>query len=174
MDRRLIGYAVAETSQHVGERDPVRIWAMPSFRDLADVTTYLTDLDLPFTWYVMGPDRGTISVEVAPQDHDTALSYFSQHPLTLEDHTPVPVSVVTRRGRSWVSPPDQDVDGPTDAFDAGALVGLDVTEATQLANAAGWLVYAHETEAIITADYNPSRLNLRYGDDEKVLSVGRG
>lgn len=80
MDRRLIGYAVAQTSQHVAERDPVRMWAMPSFRDLADVTTYLTDLDLPFTWYVMGPDRGTICVEVAPQDHHTALSYFSQHP----------------------------------------------------------------------------------------------
>lgn len=81
---------------------------------------------------------------------------------------------MTRRGRSWVSPPDQDVDSPTDAFDAGALVGLDVTEATQLANAAGWLVRAHEAEAIITADYTPSRLNLRYGDDEEVLSVGRG
>lgn len=147
---------------------------MPSFRDLAAVTAYLSNLDLPFTWYTMGPDRDTIAVEVAPQDHDSALRYFSQHPFTLEDQTPVLLSVVPRRGRSWVSPPDQDVDGPADAFDFGALVGLDVAEATQLANAAGWLVRAYETEAIITADYNPTRLNIRYGDDDEVLTVGNG
>lgn len=147
---------------------------MPSFRDLNTVAAYLTTLDLPFTWYTMGPEHGAIAFEVARQDCDTAVRYFSQHPLTLDDQTPVAHSVRPRRGRSWTSPPNEGVDRPADAFDEGALSGLDVAEAAHLANAAGWLVRAHQAEAIITADFNPNRLNLLYGDDNAVVSVGKG
>jgi hypothetical protein len=147
---------------------------MPSFRDLDEVAAFLANLDVPFTWYSMGAERDGIAFEVAPQDCETAVRYFSQHPVILEDQTPVFLSVRPRRGRSWMSPPHEGLDRADSAFDEGVLVGLDVAEAARLANAAGWLVRAHEAEAIITADFNPNRLNLLYGDDNAVVSVGRG
>jgi hypothetical protein len=48
---------------------------------------------------------------------------------------------------------------PHAGFDEGALVGLDVTEAARLANAAGWLVRAYETEAVLAAGFRLDRLN---------------
>lgn len=54
------------------------------------------------------------------------------------------------------------------------LVGLQVDEAATRANEAGWTVRAHEREAVVTADLNPGRLNLCYGDDRVVESVHPG
>lgn len=56
---------------------------MPSFRDLSEVAAHLTHLELPFAWYVMGPDDHAIEFEVAPRDCVTATDYFVEHPLTL-------------------------------------------------------------------------------------------
>jgi hypothetical protein len=147
---------------------------MPSFRDLSEVAAHLTHRELPFAWYVMGPEDHAIEFQVAPGDCVTATDYFVEHPLALEDGTPVPVTVKPRRGNSWTSPPANDASGRDEAFDAESLVGLDVDEAAARANGAGWLVRAHEPEAMVTADLNFNRLNLRYGDDRLVESVSRG
>lgn len=39
---------------------------MPTFRDLSEVAAHLRGRDLPFAWYVMGPDDRAIKFEVAP------------------------------------------------------------------------------------------------------------
>lgn len=94
--------------------------------------------------------------------------------MALADGTPVPVIVTPRRGNSWTSPPAKDASGRDEEFDDASLVGLDVDEAATRANAAGWLVRAHEPEAMVTADLSFNRLNLCYGDDRVVGSVSRG
>ena len=147
---------------------------MSSFRDLSEVAAHLSDLELPFAWYVMGPNNRAIEFEVAPRDCVTATDYFVEHPLALADGTPVPVSVKPRRGNSWTSPPANDASGRDEAFDVESLVGLDVDEAAARANGAGWLVRAHEPEAMVTADLKLNRVNLCYGDDRVVESVSRG
>lgn len=147
---------------------------MTSFRDLSEVAAHLTHLDLPFAWYVMGPGDHAIEFEVAPRDCVTATDYFVEHPLALADGTPVPVNVKPRRGDSWTSPPTRDASGRDEDFDEESLLGLDVNEAAARANAAGWLVRAHEPEAMVTADLNFNRLNLCYGYDRVVESVSRG
>lgn len=147
---------------------------MPSFRDLSDVAAHLTHLDLPFAWYVMGPDDHAIKFEVAPRDCVTATDYFVEHPLALADGTPVPVTVKPRRGNAWTSPPAKDASARDEEFDDESLLGLNVDEAAARANAAGWLVRAHEPEAMVTADLDFNRLNLCYGDDRVVESVSRG
>ena len=147
---------------------------MATFRDLSDVAAHLNVSDFPFDWYVMGPEGDAILFEVAPPDCETAVQHFAQHPLNLADGTPVPVLVQARRGASWVSSPIGGVVGSSTALDPDSLVGLDVEDAARQANAAGWLVRAHEREAIVTADRNPGRLNLCYGDDRVVESVHQG
>lgn len=147
---------------------------MPSFRDLSEVAAHLSHLDLPFAWYAMGPDDHSIAFEVAPRDCVTAIDYFVEHPLALGDGTPVAVLVRPRRGNSWTSSPAKDASGPDKEFDGESLVGLDVDEAIARANGAGWLVRAHEPEAMVTADLNFNRLNLCYGDGRVVESVSRG
>lgn len=147
---------------------------MPSFRDLGEVAAHLTHLELPFAWYVMGPNDHAIEFEVAPRDCVTATDYFVEHPLALADGTPVPVTVKPRRGYSWTSPPANDASARDGGFDDESLVGLNVDEAAARANGAGWLVRAHEPEAIVTADLNFNRLNLCYGHDRVVKSVSRG
>lgn len=147
---------------------------MPSFRDLSEVAAHLSDSDLPFVWYVMGPDDRAIKFEVAPRDVAVATNYFDEHPLALSDGTPVKVFVAARRGESWSTPPAEGFSRPDDQFDYERLVGLDVGEAAERASSAGWLVRAHEAEAMATADFNPGRLNLCYGDDRVVDSVHVG
>lgn len=147
---------------------------MPSFRDLSAVAAHLSTRDLPFTWYIMGPAGDAIELEVEPSDCDVAVRYFAQHPLRLEEDTLVPVHVKPRRGASWVSRASRGVGAPSPAFDDESLIGLDVEEAVRRANTAGWLVRAHEREAVLTADHNPGRLNLCYDDDRLVESVYRG
>ncbi|MGF9761128.1 hypothetical protein AAII07_38665 [Microvirga sp. 0TCS3.31] len=147
---------------------------MPSFRDLSEVAAHLTHLELPFVWYVMGPDEHAMEFEVAPRDCVTATDYFVEHPLVLADGTPVPVIVKPRRGNSWTSPPAEDASARDEEFDDESLVGLDVDEAAARANGAGWLVRAHEPEAMVTADLDFNRLNLCFGDDRVVESVSRG
>ena len=147
---------------------------MPSFRDLGEVATHLSGRDLPFAWYVMGPDDRAIKFEVAPRDVAIATNYFDEHPLALSDGTPVEVRVVPRRGGSWTTPPAQGASRPDDQFEYERLVGLDVGEAVEQASSAGWFVRAHEAEAMATADFNPGRLNLGYGDDRVVDSVHVG
>jgi hypothetical protein len=44
---------------------------MPSFRDLSEVAAHLRGQDLPFTWYVMGPEGRAIKFEVASRDETT-------------------------------------------------------------------------------------------------------
>ena len=123
----------------------------------------------------MGPGDHAIEFEVAPQDCVTATAYFAQHPLALEDGTHVPVIVKPRRGSSWTSRPAEDASGLDETLDDESLVGLDVDEAAARANGAGWLVRAHELEAMVTADLNFNRLNLCCdGDDRVVVSVSRG
>jgi hypothetical protein len=143
----------------------VRVWNMSSFRDLSEVAAHLRGQDLPFAWYVMGQEDRAIKFEVAPRDVATATDYFAQHPVALSDGTPVTVLVEPRRGESWTIQPPQGVSGRDDRFDYEQLVGLDVDEATTQASSAGWFVRAHEPEAMATADFNPGRLNLCYGDD---------
>jgi hypothetical protein len=147
---------------------------MPPFRDLSEVAAHLGGLDLPFAWYVMGPEDRTIRFEVAPRDVAVAADYFDEHPLALSDGTPIKVLVAPRRGESWTTPPAEGVSRPDDQFEYERLVGLDVGEAAERASSAGWFVRAHEVEAMATADFNPSRLNLRYGDDRVVDSVHVG
>lgn len=147
---------------------------MPSFRDLSEVAAHLSGRDLPFTWYVMGPEDRAIKFEVAPRDMVAANDYFAQHPLALSDGTPVTVFVEPRSGESWTTPPAQGVSGRDDQFPYERLVGLDVGEAATQASSAGWVVRAHEPEAMATADFNPGRLNLCYGDDHVVESVHVG
>lgn len=146
---------------------------MPSFRDLGEVAGNLSDRDLPFAWYVMGPEDRVIKCEVAPRDMAAATDYFAQHPLALSDGTPVTVLVAPRRGESWTTQPTQGASGRDDRFDYEQLVGLDVDDAATRASSAGWFVRAHEPEAMVTADFNPGRLNLCYGDD-RVESVHVG
>ena len=147
---------------------------MPSFRDLSEVAAHLSRRELPFAWYAMGPDGENMTFEVAPRDCAAATDYFAKHPLVLADGTQVPVVVTPRRGESWVSPPAEGVSGRQDEFAHESLVGLHVDDAARRANLAGWRVRAHEGEAVVTADYNPGRLNLCYGDDRVVESVSRG
>lgn len=139
--------------------------------DLNQVAAHLVNRELPFAWYAMGPNDHAIEFEVAPRDCVTATNYFVEHSLVLEDGTPVPVIVKPRRGESWTTPPAQAVSGRDDQFDYERLVGLDVGEAATQASSAGWFVRAHEPEAMATADLNPGRLNLCYGDDRVVESV---
>ncbi len=103
-----------------------------------------------------------------------ATDYFAHHPLALSDGTPVTVLVAQRRGESWTTQPAPGISGRDHQFDHEQLVGFDVDEATTQASAAGWLVRAHEPEAMVTADFNPSRLNLCYTDDRVVESVHVG
>ncbi len=112
--------------------------------------------------------------DVAGRDCAKAAAYFAEHPLALGDRTPVPVLVKPRRGESWATPPAKGVSRPDDQFDYERLVGLDVGEAATQASSAGWFVRAHEAEAMATADFNPRRLNLCYGDDQVVDSVHVG
>lgn len=157
----------------LGAHVDVRLWDMPSFRDLDEVAAHLSDLELPFTWYVMGPAGRVITFEVALRDVTTATEYFARHPLALADGTPVTVLVESRRGESWtVEPPAGG--GRDDQLDREQLVGLDVDEAAARASSAGWLVRAHEPEAIVTADYRANRLNLVYDDERVVVSVDVG
>lgn len=147
---------------------------MPSFRDLGAVAAHLSAQELPFAWYGMGPEGHAIEFEVAPRDCVAATAYFASHPLALADGTTVPVLVKPRRGDSWTSPAAGNASGRCEAFDDEGLLGLDVDEATARANEAGWLVRAHEPEAIVTADHNPGRLNLCFGDERTVENVSRG
>lgn len=147
---------------------------MPSFDDISDVAPHLSRRELLFAWYAMWPDGDVMTFEVAPRDCDAATDYFAKHPLVLADGTQVPVVVTPRRGESWVSPPTEGVRGREDEFDYESLIGLDVDDAARRANLAGWRVRAHEREAVVTADYNPGRLNLCYGDDRVVESATRG
>ncbi len=147
---------------------------MTSFRDLGEAAAHLSTRELPFVWYAMGPLRESITFEVAPQDGTAATDYFAKHPLVLADGAQVPVVVTPRRGESWVSPPADEVVGRRDEFDYERLVGLGVDDAARQANLSGWSVRAHEREAAVTADHNPGRLNLCYGDDRVVESVSRG
>lgn len=147
---------------------------MPSFRDLSEVAAHLSGRDLPFAWYVMGPHDRAIKFEVAPRDVAVATNYFGEHPLALSDGTPVKVLVVPRRGNSWTTSPAQGASRPDGQFEYERLVGLDVGQAAEQASSAGWLVRAHEAEAMATADFNPGRLNLCYDDDRVVHSVHVG
>lgn len=147
---------------------------MPTFRDLSEVAAHLSGRELPFAWYVMGPEDRAIKFEVAPRDMTAATDYFARHPLALSDGTPVTVLVEPRRGESWNTQPQLGLSGRDDQFDYEQVVGLDVDEAATQASAAGWFVRAHEPEAMVTADFNPSRLNLCYGDDRVVESVHVG
>lgn len=122
----------------------------------------------------MGPHDRAIKFEVAPQDMAAATEYFALHPLTLSDGTPVTVLVEPRRGESWTTKPGPRVSELDDQFDYAQLVGLDVDEATSQASSAGWFVRAHEPEAMLSADFNPGRLNLCYVDDRVVDSVHVG
>ena len=147
---------------------------MPSFRDLGEVAAHLSSRDLPFAWYVMGQDDRAITLEVAPRDVAVATGYFDEHPVALSDGTPIRVLVASRRGESWTVPPAQLGSRPDDQFDYERLVGSDVSEAAERASSAGWFVRAHEAEAMVTADLDPGRLNLCYGDDRVVSSVHVG
>ena len=147
---------------------------MPSFRDLGEVTAYLSSRDLPFAWYVMGPDDRAFTVEVSPRDVAVATGYFDEHALALSDGTPIKVLVASRRGESWTAPSVRPGSRPDDHFDYERLVGSDVSEAAALASSAGWFVRAHEAEAMVTADFHPGRLNLCYDDDRVVTSVRAG
>ena len=145
--------------------------AMSSFRDLSEVAEHLNGRELPFTWYAMGPEGQAIVFDVAARDCARAADYFAEHPLALGDMTPVPVLVRPRRGESWTLPPEKTVGGLVDEFDHQSLVGLNVDVAAARASGAGWFVRAHESQAMLTADFNSGRLNLCYGDDRAVESV---
>lgn len=147
---------------------------MSTFRDVSDVVAHLSRHRLPFAWYTMWPDGRGIQVEVAPRDCVVAIEYFADHRLALANGTFVQVHLKPRRGESWGSLPDEGTARRDNEFDFERLVGLDVNEAAARANAAGWIVRAHEREAVVTADFNPGRLNLRYGDDRVVESVHKG
>lgn len=144
---------------------------MPSFRDLTEVAAHLSARDLPFAWYVMGPEGCSVKFEVAPRDMTAVTDYFAQHPLALSDGATVSVLVEPRRGESWTTQPPEGVSSHDDQFDYEQLVGLDVDEAVTRASA---FVRAHEPEAIMTADFNEGRLNLCYGEDRVVESVHVG
>lgn len=147
---------------------------MSAFREVNDVVAHLSRQRLPFAWYAMWPEGRSIQVEAAPRDCAAAIEYFADHRLVLANGALVRVHVTPRRGASSVSPPAGGSAGPDDEFDLDGLVGLDVNEATARANAAGWIVRAHEREALVTADFNPGRVNLVYGDDRVVESVSKG
>jgi hypothetical protein len=49
-----------------------------------------------------------------------------------------------------------------------------VNEAALRANAGGWVVRAHEPEAILTAEMRTDRVNLRFSDGGTVVSVRVG
>ena len=168
-----IGFRNVRNTARCADAD-VRLWDVPSFRDLSEMVADLSCRDLPFTWYAMGPVGNAVEFDVATRDCPIASAYFVEHPQALADGTPVPVVVRPRRGDSWVSPPSTEVAETSNVLDHASLVGRDVDEAAQQANAAGWLVRALEPEAVVTADYNPGRLNLCYGDNRVVESVHQG
>lgn len=147
---------------------------MSTFVEVSDVVAHLSRRQLPFAWYAIWPDGHAIQIEVAPRDCVVAIEFFADRRLALSDGTIVPVHVEPRRGESWGSLPAEGAPGPDETFEFQRLVGLYVNDAAARANAAGWIVRAHEREAAVTADYNPGRLNLRYGDDRLVESVDRG
>jgi hypothetical protein len=148
--------------------------AMPSFSDLSEIGQDLSRRDLPFVWYAFVPDGDTLGVEVAPGDVEAAETYFAKHSLRLADGTDVPVRVTPRRGASWMSLPGSHIAQPSETFEDGSLLGIEVHEAARRVNAAGWIVRAYEHEALLTADFNPRRLNLRYDDDLRVDSIHHG
>lgn len=161
---------VVRTSAHAD----VRLCGMSSFKDLNEVGPVLSRQDLPFVWYGIGSLGDSLGVEVAPPDVAAAEEYFAEHPVRLADGTEVAVRVTPRRGASWGSLPSTQAARPSETFEGESLLGIEVHEAARQANAAGWIVRAYEREALVTADYNPRRLNLRYGDDLRVDSVHRG
>jgi tellurium resistance protein TerZ len=58
--------------------------------------------------------------------------------------------------------------------DVSTLVGLDVTEATRVATAAGWQVRAHGLDAVLTTDFRPDRVNLGHDATGRVASARVG
>jgi hypothetical protein len=151
---------------------------MAAFADADEAVDHLVELDgrglLPFTWYQIGPRGGRVDVAVPGSEERAALDYFAQHPLSLPDAARIEVDVRVLAGASWGSEP---VRGPAQGPDPAALaglVGLDVNEAALRANAAGWVVRAHEPEAALTAEMRADRVNLSFSDGGRVVSVRVG
>ena len=151
---------------------------MPVVADADAAVEHLVSLDrrgrLPFEWYQIGPYGGRVEVAVPSRDHAAALAFFADQPFLRPDGTPLPVEVSVRAGDSWGVEPEG---GALDHPDPDALVGLvgmDVHEAASRASAGGWLVRAHEPDAVLTADLRMNRVNLVYSAVDRVVSVTVG
>ncbi len=152
---------------------------MTASADADAAVEHLVALDdrglLPFAWYQFGPREGRVEVVVPASDRQVALDYFAAHPLRpAPDSEPVPVEVAVRAGASWGSEPGGGAREHPDPDALVGLVGLDVDEAASRATAGGWLVRAHEPEALLTVELRRNRVNLQYAEDRTVVSVQVG
>jgi len=151
---------------------------MTGLPDADAAVAHLVELDeqglLPFAWFQIGPRDGRVEVVVPGSDRQAAVDFFAGHPLLTPGAAPIPVDVRVRAGASWGSEPEGGAPEPPDPDALAGLVGLDVDEAALRANAGGWVVRAHEPEALLTADLRTNRVNLLYAADRTVASVRVG
>jgi len=144
--------------------------------DLDAAATYVArELRPPFPLYSVGPAGGALRVTVPVDEVAEARRFFDLEALRLANGTLVSVEVEGRYGDGWSTFP---ITGPAErpgSLDAaGVQVGLPVQEASLRANAAGWIVRAHEPEAFITADLRMNRVNLVYDAQGTVTALRVG
>ena len=151
---------------------------MATFADADAAVDHLVELEargrLPFVFYQVGPRDGTVDVAVPAYEQQAALDYFASHPLLGSGASAFRVQVRVVAGDSWSSEPIDGTRPHPDPASLEGLVGLDVNDAALRANAGGWVVRAHEPEAILTAEMRADRANLRFSDEGRVLSVRVG
>jgi hypothetical protein len=128
----------------------------------------------PFRFYELRSDDERIVLSVSPTEVESVRAHFEEHPITLDDGAVVPVDVLGRAGDSWIAEPTAGPSSAPQPLTLDDLVGLDVREAAQHATEAGWLVRAHEPEAVLTADYRTNRVNLCYAPDGRVSRADIG
>ena len=151
---------------------------MATVADADAAVEHLVELDrrglLPFEWYQIGPRRERVEIVVPASHQQATRDFFAEHVLRRPDGTPVPIEVSVRAGESWVVEPESGAADHPDRDVLTGLLGLGVHEAASRASARGWVVRAHESEALLTAELRPNRVNLQYSEAGRVVSVRVG
>jgi hypothetical protein len=128
---------------------------------------------LPFEVVEVSNGSGRIQMTVQYEQVEAARAYFEATPVVLRDGRTVPVRVSGVRAQQFDSWPTAGATRPpTDVPDG--LVGMNVDDATRVANAAGWLVRAYEPESAVTLDLCHHRLNLVFDEQRRVTRLDVG
>lgn len=130
--------------------------------------------ELPFDMYRISSSGTRVEISVGRLDYAAAMDYFDKHPVIAPDGIPISIDIRVLAASSWSSQPVGGVRDEPDASVLEGLVGVDVNEAALRANAGGWLVRAHEPDAVLTADFRPNRANLEFAESGEVTSVRVG